>query len=238
MKGPYGVGLDEGCHNCKLRGAGFFCQWPMNALKDFEAIRLSSVYPGGAILFLEKQEPRGIYVLCDGAIKLSISSAEGKTVILRIAEPGEALGLVPTLSGRPHEVTAETLRPSKISFVARQSFLHFLQNHPEAYQSVTNQLEAQYLSACDHLRTLALSQSVSEKLARLLLEMASRGQQTEDGIRIALELTHEEIGELIGTSRESVTRTLSEFKQHDLVTVRGATLMIQDCSALEDLVTT
>ena len=236
MTGPYGLELNESCESCKLKGSGFFCQWPETALKDFDAIRFSSVYPAGAILFLEKQAAHGIYVVCDGEVKLSISSTGGKTVILRVAEPGEALGLAATLSGKPHEVTAQTLRPSQVAFAAREPFLRFLRNHPEAYPTVSQQLEKQYLAACEQLRTVTLSNSVGERLARLLLEMATHGEQTKGGTRIALKLTQEEIAELIGTTRESVTRTFSEFKHHNFVALRGATLTIQNRSALEDLV--
>ena len=66
-------------------------------------------------------------------MKLSISSSEGKTVILRIAKAGEVLGLVSALAGTPHEVTAETLRPAQVAFIPRDAFLRFIAKHPEAY---------------------------------------------------------------------------------------------------------
>ncbi len=72
---------------------------PAAALKDLDAIRFTSAYPAGAVLFIEKQTARGVYVLCDGEVKLSISSSEGKKLILRITKAGEVLGLVSTLSG-------------------------------------------------------------------------------------------------------------------------------------------
>src|ERR1700676_1082143 len=102
MKGPYGLELNDGCKTCKIRGAGFFCQLPPSAVKDFDAIKSTSTYPKGALLFVEKQEARGVYVLCEGEVKLSISSPEGKTLIMRIARAGELLGLMAARGGRQY----------------------------------------------------------------------------------------------------------------------------------------
>lgn len=102
-------------------------------MKGFNAVKSPAEYPAGALLFLEKQDPRGIFVLCAGEVKLSISSSAGRTLILRIAKHGEILGLMATLSGNPYEVTAETLHPCQVAFVRRDDFLQFVAKHPEAY---------------------------------------------------------------------------------------------------------
>jgi CRP/FNR family transcriptional regulator len=236
MKGPYGFDLNGGCKTCKLAGTGFFCQLPTAAVKDFDAIKSTATYPKGALLFIEKQEARGVYVLCEGEVKLTISSAEGKTMIMRIARAGELLGLMAALAGQSYEVTAETLHPCLVSFVRREDFLRFLGKHPEASQAVVKQMSAQYRGACEQLRTVGLSASAQEKLARLLLNWSEGIQQTKEGTRIKLPLTHEEIAEFIGTTRETVTRTLSEFKLRHLVDVQGSTLMIPNRAALENFV--
>ena len=236
MKGPYGFELNDSCQTCTRRANGFFCQLPPEALKDLESIKFVSAYPENALLFLEKQAPRGIYLLCEGEMKLSVSSSEGKTLILRLAKPGEVLGLMAVLSGTPHEVTAEALRPCQVAFIHRDAFLQFLAKHREAYPIVARQLGASYQTACEQLRTVCLSESVEGRLAKFLLEFSARGQQTRQGTRVKLPLSHQEIGELIGTARETVTRTLSEFKSQDLVTIQGSTLLIRNRPALEQLV--
>jgi CRP/FNR family transcriptional regulator, cyclic AMP receptor protein len=236
MRGPYGFDMSDNCQSCKLKKSTFFCELSPKALKAFDATRTSSVYPEGAVLFLEKQDSRGVFILCEGEVKLSISSSDGKTLILRIAKPGEILGLMSVLSGKPYEVTAETIRPSQMAFVRRDDFLRFVAQHPEAYQGVTRQLSANYHGACEQLRTVGLSASAPEKLARLLLEWAAEGEQTNIGTRIKMPLTHEEIAEFIGSSRETVTRTLSEFKHQHLVALKGSTLTIPDRAALEHFV--
>ena len=124
-------------------------------MKEFDSVKSASAYPESAILFLEKQDSRGVFVLCEGEVKLTISSSEGKTLILRIAKAGEILGLMSVLSGKPYEVTAETIRPSQIAFVRRDDFLRFVAQFPEASQGIVKQLSSNYNLACEQLRTVA-----------------------------------------------------------------------------------
>ncbi len=233
MKGPYGLELNDGCKTCKLKAAGFFCQLPPAAVKEFDAIKSATTYPKGALLFMERQDARGVFVLCEGEVKLSISSSEGKTLIMRVAKAGEILGLMAAMSGSPYEVTAETIHPCQIAFVRREDFLRFVAKHPEASQGVVKQISSQYQGACEQLRTVGLATSAQEKLARLLLTWSAGIQQTKNGTQIKVPLTHEEIAEFIGTTRETVTRTLSDFKVRNLVAIHGSTLMIPNRAALE-----
>ncbi len=235
MRGPYGFNASENCPSCKLRGSRFFCQLSAAAVKDFNALKSTATYPGGALLFLEKQESRGIFVLCAGEVKLSISSSAGKTLILRVAKAGEVLGLMATMGAMPYEVTAETLHPCQLVFIRRDDFVHFLAKYPEVYQNAVEQLSSLYSGACDQLRTVGLSASAPEKLARLLLSWSGDAKATKTGTPIKLPLTHEEIAEFIGTTRETVTRTLSEFKNLRLVAVEGSSLMISNRQALETI---
>src|SRR5271169_1253694 len=184
MRGPYGFEPNQDCQSCRLRTNGFFCQLSAPALKDFNVVRSPATYPAGAILFLEKQNPRGVFVLCAGQVKLSISSSSGKTLILRIAKPGEILGLMATMSNRPYEVTAETLHPCQVAFIRREDFLRFVAKHPEAYQGVVKQLSTLYSGACQQLRTVGLSASASEKLARLLLDWSPETKEPKQSAAI------------------------------------------------------
>ena len=233
MRGPYGFDLNESCQSCKMRAQGFFCQLSAAATEDFNSLKSSATYPAGAVLFLEKQGPRGVFVLCAGQVKLSISSSGGKTLILRIAKAGEILGLMATMSGSPYEVTAETLHPCQVAFVRREDFMRFIGKHPEAYQGVVRQLSSLYSGACEQLRTVGLSASAPEKLARLLLEWSTETKECKSTGQIKLPLTHEEIAAFIGTTRETVTRTLGEFKSRQLVALQGSNLVISNRPALE-----
>jgi CRP/FNR family transcriptional regulator, cyclic AMP receptor protein len=236
MSSPYGLQLAENCLICKLRHSGFFCELPKGPLQDLEKIKYASAYPQGAVLFLEGQPARGAYIVCSGRVKLSTTSRDGKTLILRIAEGGEVLGLHATVSGKPYELTAETLQPCQLDFIKRDDFMRFLQNHAEACLNAAQHLSQNCQDAYEMIRSLGLSHSVSEKIARLLLEWADGGENTRDGIRIKVSLTHEEMAQLVGTSRETVTRVLGEFRERHLAQLRGSTLLIQNKAGLEKLI--
>jgi CRP/FNR family transcriptional regulator len=238
MSAPYGLQLTENCLICKLRHSGFFCDLPKESLEDLEKIKYVSAFPPGAVLFVEGQSARGVYIICGGRVKLSTTSRDGKTLILRIAQSGEVLGLHATVSGKPYELTAETLQPCQLDFIKRDDFLTFLQKHAAACLHAAQHLSENCQSAYEMIRALGLSHSVSEKLARLLLEWASDGENTKEGIRIKISLTHEEMAQLIGTSRETVTRVLGEFREKQLAHVRGSTLLIRNRAALERMIGT
>lgn len=219
----------------QVRSGEFFKKLSPSALRDLESMEFPTSYTPGMLLFSEKAKPQGIFILLSGEVKLSINSSDGKRLILSIAKAGEVLGLSSALSGLPSEMTAEVLYPSKIAVIERTQFLSFMSRHPEAYQTVTEELSLQYKTACEQLRTVGLSASAPEKLARLLLEWSDNGQKTESGSRCRFSLTHEEIGEFIGTSRETVTRTLTSFKNRRLVSFQGSTVTIPSRMALESL---
>jgi len=211
----------------------FFNKLSAAALHDLEALIFPTAYPSNVLLFSEKQIPQGIYIVFSGEVKLSMNSSDGRRLILRIAKAGEVLEMASAVSGAQAEMTAETLYPSKIAIIERSEFLGFLMRHPEVYQTLSVEISRSLNRTYEQLRTVGLSSSAPEKLARLLLDWGENGQKTENGMRFHFPLTHEEIGEFIGTSRETVTRTLTTFKQRQLVACHGATLTIPNRMALE-----
>src|SRR5580692_6997006 len=101
------------------------------ALKDLMSLVTVSTYPANFILFSEKEAPRGVYVVLEGEVKLSINSSEGRRLRLRIARKGEILGLSAALSGGTYEMTAETVFPAQLVPIGRREFRGFLMRHPE-----------------------------------------------------------------------------------------------------------
>ena len=236
MLSPYGMEIVESCLTCKLRSERIFCDLPASALQTFENIKYATAYPQGAVLFVEGQLPRGIFVLCKGSVKLSINSPSGRTMIVKLAEPGEVLGLSATISGKAYEVTAETIDPCQVNFVKREDFLNFLKEDVGACFKVAEQLSEKYHNACNEVRALGLSHSASEKLARLLLEWSTKnGESGKSEPRLKLRLTHEEIAQMIGTSRETVTRLFADMKRHQIVQSKGSTLVIRNSAALREI---
>ena len=223
-----------GCRSQAKRAGEFFSKLTDSSLEDFFELEYPSSFAANVALFREGEPARALFVILEGKVRLSINSRGGRRLSLRIARPGGIIGLSSTLCGTPYEMTAETLCPSKIAPIERREFLNFLSRHPDAYQSVTEELGRHMTLACSQLRTLGLSSSAPEKLARLLLEWSDRGKMTESEVRLRLSMTHEEIGDFIGSSRETVTRTLSHFKNRHLVAFQGSMMTIPNRAALAD----
>jgi CRP/FNR family transcriptional regulator len=236
MKTPYGLEVIESCLLCPIVKERLFCNLSQRALEGLDAISSASTYPKGALLFVEGQAPRGVFVLCHGRVKLSASSADGKALILRIAEAGELIGIPGTVAGQPYEVTAEALEPIQANFIARAEFLQFLREHGEAALKVAEILCHIYQATFQEIKYLGLSSSAAGKLARFLLDRAGTQGQNSGAVRLTLTLTHEEIAEVIGASRETVTRLFASFKKKQLIEVHGSALTIKSRTGLERVV--
>lgn len=226
-------GMNENC-NPGRAGCEFFDKLTPKASRDLTAMAFPSSYTPNVTLFSEKEPAEGVFIVLSGEVKLSINSSDGRRLCLSIARKGEILGLASTLSGGSYDMTAETLYPTKVAHIDRSNFLNYLARHPEVYQAVTEELGRRVTQARDQLRTVGLSATVPQKLARLLLEWSRGGQTTECGTRFRFTLTHEQIGEFIGASRETVTRTLTTFKNRRLVQFQGSMVTILSTTKLED----
>ncbi len=235
MRAPYGLNIIDNCLTCPMREEHLFCNLPPAAVQKLNDIRSSATYPKSAMLFIEGQQPRGVFVLCTGKAKLSTSSSEGKTVITKISEAGDVLGLSATISNRPYEVTAEMIEPGQANFITRDALLQFMREYGQVAVRVAEQLSRNYYTAYEGIRTLGLTNSPSERFAKLLLEWSS-ASSNGGPVQVKLTLTHEEIAEIIGTTRETVSRLFSQFKKKQLLQLKGATLIIRDRAALEKLV--
>lgn len=212
------------------------CDSPISELRGLDSIKVSKYYPRRSVLFVEGQKPAGVYVVCEGRAKVSIASAEGKTLILRIAQAGDLLGINATLTGKPHGATVETLERCRIDFIPREHLLRLLERDKRFYFDVAQSLSRKLNNVVDHTRLLLLSQSAPEKLARLLIKWCDeQGKRTSQGTRINSGLTHEEMAQMICTSRETVTRVLGELKRKHILNLVDNTILVRNRKALESV---
>jgi CRP/FNR family transcriptional regulator len=204
-------------------------------VRELQKIEHVASFPAGAIIFMEAQSARGVYVLRKGRVKLLTTNSDGRTLIMKIAKPGEALGLNSVITGKPYDLTAEILQPAELAFIPRADFLKCITEHGDACMHFASHLSRDCQAAYDLVRSIGLCQSVSERLARFLLDWSTNGSAMDGIVRVKMALTHEEIAQLIGTSRETVTRTLSEFKRQRAIEMNGSTLVLKNKPALESL---
>ena len=231
----YNWEMADSCLNCTLRADHFFCGLSAVGLQSLAAISYPSIYPERAVLFVQGQSPRGVYVLCHGRAKLSMVSSEGRSLIMRVAEAGDMLGLSACILGQSYPVTVETLTPCQMNFVRRDDFLRLVRDNSEVTFRVAQFLSTEYQSACKEIGSLGLASSAAQKLARLLLRWNTHRNTNANSQYIRLNLTHEEMAQMIGASRETVARMLARFRRRDYIEVHGPTLIIRDRAALEAL---
>ncbi|HXW57813.1 MAG TPA: Crp/Fnr family transcriptional regulator [Candidatus Cybelea sp.] len=236
VRAPYGLQIIESCITCPHRQERLFCNLSPSAVQMLAAITSPTTYPKGATLFIEGQASRGVFILCSGRVKLSTSSAEGKTLIARVSEPGEVLGLPATISGKPYELTAEVIEPAQANFIPRTDFLRFLCENGEAALRVAQQLGETYHAAIGEMRMIGLSHLATEKLAQFLFDQSAEHAQGKDQVRLVMIFTHEEIGQMIGVTRETVSRAFAELKRKQLIQVKGSALTIPSRVSLQKLI--
>lgn len=233
----YGIEVCNHCDACKWRTDSFFCQFDPDVLAAFDKITFTNVYPADTLLYAEGETPAGLFILCTGQAKLTISSGSGKTLIKRLVQPGETLGLSSILSGNAYKASAETITPCQLKFVKREDFNRFLAEHREVQFNIARQLIEECESDANQIRNLGLANSAAERLAQLLLTWCEdEGTPSQSGMRIPVAMTHEDIAQMIGTSRETVTRLLKSFREKKIITMRRSSMTLHKKDELEDLI--
>jgi len=218
-----------------------FCNLKGETLSEFLAIAPESSRSRGETLFVEGETPRYVFLICSGRVKLTVTSREGRTAILRVAGPGEILGLSPAMSGTANETTAEAVELCRVKAIRVSEFLNFLQKYPEASREATRCLLHDYRVVLNNVCRLALPNTVAGRLATLLLEWLNHGPASStktsstNNHRFIVTLTQEEIASMANTSRETVSRVLNQFQHDKLISIKGAVVTILQPRALEQL---
>lgn len=235
MNVQFGLEIANPCAERANVEFGFLSGLSSSALQSLNEVSHQSILPPGAILFVEGQSPRGLFLLFSGKVNLSTTSREGKILILKTAATGEALGLSAAILGMGYEMTAETASSCELSFVDRKHFLELMQSDHEIAMHSAESLSRDFQSAYRDMHDLVLTRSSAGKLARLLLSHSPTQGVAASETRIHSAMTHEEMAQRIGASRETVTRLLSNLKKKQLIRLDGPTLVIRDRSALQAL---
>ena len=155
------------CLDCVGRTDRLFCDLPVEVLKAFDQLKTTSFYPRGTILFRESSLPKSIFVLCEGRARLTACSESGRRLTVRIAGPGEVLGLSACLAGSVHEMTAELLDNAPVAAVRRKDLMRFLHDHREACMHVVNLLSQDLHYAYDRVRAVGMGRSRRARAAQV-----------------------------------------------------------------------
>jgi CRP/FNR family transcriptional regulator len=163
---------------------------------------------------------------------------QDRQMIVRVAGPGSVLGLYAVLSHGVYEVSAESLTAAQLRPVERERFLSFLRTHKEAQMRAVQCICQEYRFALQDACRIALAETVAARLGRLLLELSHQiGEHLNGGgFRFPLLLTHEEMASMACTTRETVTRTLGQFRKDGWITIDDSIITVQQPDRLQMLV--
>lgn len=230
--------VPAGCASCSSRRPGWFCSLGSAVLADLELATSTISLPAQASLFTQGEDARCLYLICSGYLKLTAGRQDDKQMIVRVAGPGSMLGLYAVLSHGMYEVSAESLTTAQLRPVERDRFLGFLRSHREAQMRAVQCICQEYRFALQDACRIALSETVAVRLGRLLLELAHQiGEHSEDGeYHFPLLLTHEEMASMTCTTRETVTRTLGQFRKEGWISIEDSVITIHQPSRLQMLV--
>jgi CRP/FNR family transcriptional regulator len=224
------------CSGCNNRSQHYFCELPQDVAVALDEIKFTRSYAKGSIIFFEGQPAHGVYILCEGKVKITSSSPDGKIIILDIVSPGSLMGLSSVMSGSNFETTASSIEETVVNYISAPDFDRFLHEHPAACFNAAVQLSNSVQRATRQICALGLGESVSDKLATLFLDWSSGMHCNGSGIMIRNAFTHEDIARMIGTSRETVTRALRTFREQGIVTLKGSELVIHDRDRLRSVI--
>ena len=196
---------------------------------------LNSLHGRGSVLFAEGEPARGIYILRTGRATVSISSHEGRVVMLRLAQAGDVLGLNSTLRNCSYDTTVKTIEPCRTDFISRAELIELMQSQAGA-QSVVNVLSRELSELTERAKLLLLPQTVGGRLAKLLLGWSNgNGSDASGPVRLERDFTHEEIAQMICSSRETVSRLLASLTKQQVILVTADSILICNRVTLEQI---
>lgn len=223
----------QSCKECAGHSVQAFCNFKEDAMERLEVLGMNVAFPAGAILYREGDYSESVAIVCEGQVKLSCSSRAGRSLILRIAGSGELLGLSSVITGTLHETSAEVIAPTRLKVIPKASFLNFFTEFPEVGTHSARTLALEYQLAFIDAKRLALSSSAEARLGKVLLDWGRSVASAQ--LRFQMALSHAELGEMAGLSRETVTRTLSVFRKNKVIDIKGATIRILKPEVLDEL---
>lgn len=219
------------CDSCVLNRS--FC--PTGSIRGvIDRLKTSNSYESGSAAFHEADECHSVFMVCRGRVKLLTASRTGRTLLLRLAGEGELLAAADAVAGVPYSYTAVAAEATVLSMIPRDTFLRLVASYPVIARRLTDALCAQYQFAREETRFLGFGDTSSARLARLLISWGSDDGTESHGqhAHIPAYVTHTDLAQAIGATRETVTRILSDFKHRGLIVRDDEAIVIRNAGEL------
>ena len=221
------------CETCPVTSAQHYSRLEKADLHYLNEQKITEYYKKGRFVYKEGFTSLGIYCLREGKIKIFQTGQDGREHIIRIALPGEFFGLKALLSGHDHSASAESMEESTLCFIKKADFLYVMNKYPDFMSYLVLVLSNILENAEKRMISIAYK-PVRERLAESLLFLyQSFYPEPANGVHHCLNLTRMDIANIIGTAQETVTRLLSEFKNENLISVKGRKIYITNQAKLK-----
>jgi CRP/FNR family transcriptional regulator len=224
--------LNIKCFICQSRKDSLFSDLCSDDLDLLEEGKSCVTYKRGQTLFYEGTRPMGLFCINSGKVKVYKVGAQGREQIVRLSKPGDFLGYRALLSDEFYGASATVIEDAAICFIPKANFLNLLRVNPAFFAKMTSSICKELGVMEEKLATIA-QKSVRERLATTLLMLKeSYGIEGEESALIDINLSREDLANIVGTATETVIRLLSEFKGSNLISFEGKKIRVLNPKAL------
>lgn len=222
------------CQECNARTHSIFCELTPSEIDSVSHYKTVTQYKKKSIIFNQGGQPHGIYTVNSGKVKIYQITENGKEQIVRLAKEGDVLGYRALLTGEKYSCTAETIEDSKICFIPKSVFFDMVDKNISISRRLLQLLSADLKRAENKISTL-VEKPVRERLAEAILFLKEIYGFEADNATLNIVLTREEIANIVGTSKETAIRLLSELKDENVVQFVGKKIKVTDLKTLNHL---
>lgn len=208
-----------------LRNIPLFANVSDADLESIASHMIERRYPRHSVVVEEGLPGDYMYVICEGRVKVTKLSEDGREKILKLLGAGDFFGEMALLDRAPRSASVETLDASRMLALARNDFLASMRSSPNLAMAVVQELTRRLREASEHASSLSflnVRERTKDSLARLAQEGAVRGER-----RVTPALTHQQIADMIGTSRETVTRVIKDLKTEGWLVQEGKSYLVK-----------
>ena len=215
-----------------LRRVPLFAGLSDEEFRELETIFQPRAYRKNQVIFVEEETGEYMYVVIAGKVKASKTSATGKETILAIHQPGDFFGEMSLLDGKTSPATVSAMEDCKIAIISRADFQRLLMCNERVVSQIIQVLCSRLRSVWNQVQSLSYSNADSRIRAGVLQLARRHGINDARGILINLKITHDELAKMVGTSRETVTRTLTDLQKQGIIKMADRRIIVCDAKKL------
>jgi CRP/FNR family transcriptional regulator/CRP/FNR family cyclic AMP-dependent transcriptional regulator len=217
-----------------LKKVPIFSDFSEEELNKLLEIAKKKDFKKDKVIFQKDETGNFFFLICSGKIKVILETEEGREGILSILYPTEFFGEMSLLDGEPRSATVVALEDTSVLIINREDFLNLLYNHPQIALKILRTLSLRLRKANRQIETLMFLDAPG-RIARVIIDIATeRGHSIEDGILIDLDFTRQELGNIVGISRETAIRVLKTFEDEGIIDIKKNHILIRDLSKLRE----